>query len=149
MKQPEYLKAFQAAREHIVLKGNYLIVERAPWDELKSKSGIILSIDNGTMAKTLASDMPVLVHVLAVGEGYASESGEDTPLDTRPGDILMVGRNSVKWFPSLPLNGYKADSVGITSETEMQIRWAGVAGYGRYARALEGEDSGTPEKEVE
>lgn len=145
MKSPKHLEAYKAARPYIKLTGNYLIVERVEVGEIKTASGLIASIDPGNQMNTISASMPLMVHVLAVGEGYLGEDGSEAELDTKPGDILMVGKNSVKWFPTLPLNGYSADSVGITSEAETQIRWSGVDGYERYHRAL----SGTFEKEVE
>ncbi len=140
---PKYLEAVQRATTEVgpafTLMGSFLIVERVPKEEVKTKSGLFLATDdraNGQI-NSISANMPVWVHVLAIGAGYYDdESGESLPLDTAPGDILLVGQHSVKWLPVYPVDNYELFSVGVTSEAETQMRFRGLDAYRRFSEAL-------------
>jgi co-chaperonin GroES (HSP10) len=138
MTPSKYLKAFQAAGldEGVVLTGDFLIVEKVDL-EIKSKSGIVIAQDvRHKGADTISANLPTFVHVLKVGAGYVAEDGSDSPLDTQPGDILLVGQASVKWLPVFGTDNYEAFTIGITREAETQLRFRGIEAYQRYFENL-------------
>lgn len=136
MQPSKYIEAMKNARPMFLLTGNALLVEIIPWGELKTKGGIIMSAGDTNKVRTLEADLPIMVHVIATGEGYYDDNGDAVPLDINVGDILMLGKNAVKRFPVLPIDGYQADSVGITSENEAQIVWRGIEAYREYESRL-------------
>jgi co-chaperonin GroES (HSP10) len=139
MNDPKYLKAVQAAvqacGDKFVLAGSMLLVERID-TEIKTKSGLVIAAGSDKQINSLSGNMPVYVHVLAVGAGYINDDGTEESLDTRPGDILLVGQHSVKWLPVFPIDGYESFVVGVTSEAETQMRFRGIEEYRRFAAAL-------------
>lgn len=139
MQGSKYLKAFKegAAGSYYKLSGDFLLVERIPAEEQKTAGGIILNAAPSTQIGSIGANLPTFVHVLAVGEGFYNEDGEDVPLTTKPGDILLVGQQSVKWFPVLPgFAKYEPFSVGISSEQETQLKFEGIEGYDGWINAL-------------
>lgn len=120
--------------------GSLLVVEKLD-NETKSKTGIALGVSsevNG-IAKTSFHK----VRVLAVGEGYYdSKTGQTTPLDTKPGDIIFTQDFQVRWLPSFPGLGYTGDTVGLMDESATQIRFRGEEALKRFEEECSGRDSG-------
>lgn len=138
MKPSKYLEAFkQASREDYQLTGSFIIVERIPVEEIKRASGLVMPIGAATQVNSVAANMPTFVHVLAVGEGYYDDvTKESIPLNTAPGDIILVGQNSVKWFPVLEIDNYQPFEVGLTDESEAQLKFKGIEAYQRFIGSL-------------
>lgn len=113
----------------VVIAGNLLLVERLVKEEIKTKSGLVIADASGTYANTIDKSAPVLVKVLAVGEGFYTETG-DIPLDTNEDDVLLVGPHAVQWFSSFPGLGLTEEKIGLVKETEIQISFGrGLASY--------------------
>lgn len=109
------------------ISGDIILVERMKFPEAKTASGIILASDTRA-ANTLngiGADKPGFFRVLHVGEGF-TDGDKDIPLDVNAGDIILVGAVSVKLFSLFPmLEAYEPDSIGITREADIQIRFKG------------------------
>lgn len=149
MKPSKYLEKVQRAvteaKDGFVLTGNVLLVEKVPHEEVKTKSGLVLATHTGKdQVNSISANMPVFVHVLAVGSGFydtvkdddGNDVGVDVPLDTKPGDILLVGQHSARWLSVFPIDNYEPFTVGVTSEAETQMRFRGLEAYGEFAKAL-------------
>ncbi len=133
----KYLDAIQAAVKEntdYTLYGSCLWVERIPEEEVKTASGLFIpQTSSKSQVGTITSDKPFFVHVLAVGAGhYDEETGADVPLSVEPGDIILIGTNSVKWFSYLGIDNYEPYSVGLTLESEIQIKFKGRDAYERF-----------------
>jgi hypothetical protein len=152
VKPSKYLERFQrladSLRDQFQLTGDYVIVERIPDSDftksVKREDGteakLIISTDYATRQhNSIAADKPNWLRVLLVGEGYYdtatdSETGETIestiPLDVVPGDIVMVSQVAVKYFSMFgELEGYEADSIGITKASDIQLRFKGLTSY--------------------
>lgn len=140
MTPSKYLEKAKAVRElkgkSYTLNGDFLLVERAKVEEVKTASGLILHTEFKQQRDGLFDNMPEFVRVLDVGAGYYDESGKDVPLDVQVGDIILVGRASVKWLSVLEVPNYEPFSIGITRETEIQLRFHGDEGYKAFMAAL-------------
>lgn len=143
MQKSKYLERFKRAKEagvfgkDVILTGSFILVEKIPQEEVKTKSGLVLTTSGNTNnVNSISANLPTLVYVLAVGAGHVDEEGNDVPLDVAPGDILMVGSNSVKWLPVLEIDGYQPFEIGLSTENETQIKIAGNDGYDRFIAAL-------------
>jgi co-chaperonin GroES (HSP10) len=150
MQKSKYLERFQKAKEagvfvkDVILTGSFILVEKIPQEEVKTKSGIVLTASgNNNNVNSISANLPTMVYVLAVGAGHIDEDGNDVPLDVTPGDILMVGSNSVKWLPVLEMDGYQPFEIGLSTENETQIKIAGTDGYNRFIAALNGSSEGS------
>ena len=136
----KYLERFGAAMEMATpeLIGDNLLVERISDDEFKTASGIVLVSGSQKQVNGFQADRPVFVRILAVGKGYYDpETNESIPLDSRPGDIVLVGQHSVKWFSIFGnLQKYELDTIGLLREETIQLRFKGEAGYNDFFGAL-------------
>ena len=137
-----YLNAFQVAvkendNDH-TLYGSCLWVERIPEEEVKTASGLYIpQTTSKSQIGTITSDKPFFVHVLAVGAGhYNEETGEDVPLSVAPGDVILIGTSSVKWFSYLEIDNYEPYSIGLTLESEVQIKYEGREAYQRFFNSI-------------
>lgn len=150
MKPSKYVSKVQqavaACSDSFTLTGSFLLVEKVPQDEVKTKSGLILATATSgrDQQNSIGANLPCFVHVLAVGAGYVDDDGKAVPLDTQPFDILLVGQYSVKWLPVYPIDNYEPFSIGVTSEAETQMRFRGYDAYQQFAAAL----NRAPEAEV-
>lgn len=135
MNSSRYLDQFKAmseeAKDAYELYGDCLLVEKLKEPERKIGS-IILATANGR-TDTFGQDRPHFVRVLAIGKGfYDDKTGEDVALSVIPGDIILVGPMAVKYFSMFgDLGAYEPDSIGITRESEIQLRFKGEEGYGQ------------------
>lgn len=139
---PSYLNLFkELAKESknlFRLTGDCLIIEELPKEELKTESGILLaSVYNARNADGIEENRPVFVKVLLCGEGFYNEEMESIPLDSKPGDICLVGKHSVKWLTSFGPIISKTDArIGLVKESEIQLRFFGDEGYKKTAEIL-------------
>lgn len=141
----EYLKAFQAAAaaepDALTIIGDCLLVELIPDEEHKTKSGLVLASGAQNQINGLSADKPSFVRVLLVGAGYYNDAdgkiGEQVPLDSKLGDIVLVGRTSIKPFSVFgKLTNYGQATLGLIRESDIQIRFRGQEGYDRFFDAL-------------
>lgn len=146
MRPSRYLKAFtEAEKTQTPLFSDALWVERVPEEEKKTASGLIVGIQpTQKQIGTLAGDQPTFAHVLAVGRGYVDAEGNDVALSVEPGNIVLLGTQSVKWFSMLDINNYDSYSVGMTRESEVQMKFDTLADYERYFARINESVAPTP-----
>lgn len=162
MEKSKYLSKFlklesNASSAPVEIVGDIIVVEKIKEPEKKTASGLIYGIDVKNQLGTIALDKPHWVRVLAVGAGYYKTSETDEggtieetiPLNVTPGDIILVGQTSVKYFSTFgELAGYEADTIGLTRESEILIRFKGEEGYNsafeQLNRAAEGQVAEAP-----
>ncbi len=136
MIKSRYLEAIQAAvaeNQDYTLYGSCLWVERIPEEEVRTSGGIILAqTSSKSQIGTITSDRPFFVYVLAVGAGHYDEDGKEVPLSVEPGNVILIGTNSVKWFSYLEVDNYEPYSIGLTLESEVQIKYKDKAAHDRF-----------------
>ena len=133
MEPSKYINRFTNAgemKESVELIGDCLLVEKIKDEELTTKSGLIIATSSRQIG-TFAENKPVWVRVLMVGEGYYdSETDTSIPLNAKPGDIALVGQVSTKWFSVFgELKNYEPETIGLTRESEIQLRFKGEDGF--------------------
>lgn len=133
--QKSYLKAFKQLetlrKDLFTLTGDCLLVEVLREDELqKTKSGIFLAEKKDQIIGVYA-DKPKFARVLLVGEGfYNDETKESVPLETKQGDIVLVGNHSLKRFSSfgkLPIDG--DIEIALMRDGDIQMRFFSEESY--------------------
>jgi co-chaperonin GroES (HSP10) len=139
MKPSKYLNTFQNVKDSqdIVIYGDALLVEKIVEENVKELgNGVKIYIAEAPTHKdSMATDKPVFVHVLAVGKGFY-DGENDVPMSVEPGDIILVGQFSTKWFSTLEVEGYESYTIGLVRETEVQLRFKGLEAYNRYIGQL-------------
>lgn len=127
-----YLEAFKnLPTDSFELIGDCLLVEEIRPEEQKTLGGIVLPTSKEIkQIDGVEANRPTWVRVLLVGAGYYDPKDESiVPLDVAPGDIILVGRLSVKWLSTFgPLVSSGENQIGITRESEIQLRFKGQAG---------------------
>ncbi len=140
--------AVKACEKEFELWSDLIIVECMVEEEKKEKvtaGGIIIPGDTETKQRSMMTvdDLKSnFVRVIAVGKGYYKEGkdGEEeyTPLNVKPGDIVMLGETSVRWFS---IFGEDVDleqmfNIGLTREGEVHMVFRGQAGYDKFMKEL-------------
>lgn len=137
----KYLKALihasETGQETFKLMSDCIIVEIIKDEELKTKSGIILASGNKTQINGIDANKPLWGRVLMVGEGYyeIDEEGNkrDVKLETVPGDIVLLGKQSVEYFSVFgKLPNYGETQLGLTREGEVRMRFKGQEGFDKF-----------------
>lgn len=118
------------------LIGDALLVEKIEQGE--QKIGSIYIAPSQSARSTFDQDQPTFVRILAIGEGYYDEkTKESISLNVRPGDIALVSNLSVRWFSTfLNMGDYELNTIGITRESEIKMRFNGEAGYNNVKETL-------------
>lgn len=138
------VKAFQKAaalKDTFKLYGDTLIVETLDMqaEQAASNSGIVV-VQGDRQMGTKSANLPVFCRVLAVGAGYYDEeSKEAEPTDVNPGDIILIGQNSLTKFSQFgKLSTYAANEVqlGICNESAIHMRFHGDEGYEKFFETL-------------
>lgn len=134
-----FVSNVEAVKEQMETIGNIIIVEKIKMPEQKTASGIIIAESfPKSQLNTLVADRPTFYRVLHVGEGYFDADGNDVALNSQPGDIVLLASASVKHFSSFPLMGsYEADSIGITQDESVQLRFKGQEAFERFLNGLD------------
>jgi len=137
----KYLEQFQkleGLRDKFELVGDFMLIERMPQEEKKTKSGIVLAPTPGDYKSELQAEQPVFAHVLAVGEGfYDDETGEDIDGKAKPGDIILISPMCVTWFKTFGTVISEGDAlVGVARENDAKMFFKGVEGYTAVFEAL-------------
>jgi hypothetical protein len=154
VKNPSYLPIFDNLREHCKggyeLTGDRLLVERLITDDevtktLTTEDGrkIELVLSSGGTEKARIDGIKlgaaIFVRVLESGKGYVHQgaNGEEyTPLDTKPGNILLVaGIESVKWWNNIfNLVQIGEHAIGVMAEDQILMRWNDDTAFQDYIR---------------
>jgi co-chaperonin GroES (HSP10) len=95
------------------LRGDCMIVEELPTEEVTTKGGLIVASARNSYEQHKA-DKPMFVRVLQIGNGWTDEDGRGHEVDFKPGQILLVGPlATVRFF---------ADILGVVSNVaDMRI----------------------------
>lgn len=137
----QYLDRFRRWQEigGIELVGNGLIVEKIE-TEVKTASGIIVATPSNHIQKTFTVMKPLWVRVLYTGRGYHnSDTGEDSPLTVKAGDICLVGDSAVKWVSAFgPMVNLVPETIGFTTEELVQMRFDGEEAFLKAFEVLNG-----------
>jgi co-chaperonin GroES (HSP10) len=113
-----------------------LLVERIKPGEVKTKSGLIIADAKHLQVTAITADRPHWAIVLDVGAGfYDDETGEPVPLGVTPGDVVLLGQMSAKYFSTAEVIAdylglditYQPDSIGVVRESEVLIQAEGAA----------------------
>lgn len=122
------------------LMGDILLVREIPPKEHKTKSGLILATTGNKQVDGIEANRPCWVEVLKLGAGYFDENEDDgsaIPLDSKPGDIILVGKLSVKWLSTLgDITSTPENNLGLVREGEIQGRFRGQEVHDKYFEVL-------------
>jgi len=132
----KYLNSFKNIEnsEAFTLKANYLLVEKLDLGEQKTAGGIILPGKANQFAG-IAADKPNFCVVLMIGEGYVDDDGkfDQTEIDVKVGDVILLPSPSVRYFSLLPcVEGYDPDTIGITRDSEVQMVYRGQDAFNNF-----------------
>jgi len=137
MEKSNYLEAFKKLTEKntdnklFELIGDNILIEKIDEEEFKSSSGIIMATDPKQSRNNMLETKPCWVRILAVGAGYY-DGDKEVPLSVKPGDVCLIPEAGARWF-SVFGEYRKAlsrqNTIGLTTEAEIQLRFKGESGY--------------------
>lgn len=140
-KTSDFVQAFaqtdQELGEAFELMGDILLVREIPQKEEKTKGGLYIPKTDMRTVDGFEANRPCWVEVLKIGSGYYDDS-DTVPLDSEPGDIILVGKLAVKWVSTLGTIASTPDNnLGFVRETEIQARFRGRQVHDKYFEVLE------------
>lgn len=129
----KFQKATEEIKDGMTLVGDVILVEMMPEPEVKIGS-IIAAPSSRNQLDGITSNLPIFVRVLLTGKGYYNEeTGEDVPLDIKPGNIIQVGRQAVDWFGTFgSITRGKESGVGITRQDAARITFKDEETFNRF-----------------
>lgn len=108
--QSKYFSTFNALQERLPnfykLFGSRILVEVLPEEELKTAGGLIVAKSPTNFRSDTQENKFTAVVILAVGKGYYNEeTGEDVPLEVKPGQVVEVVRSGLRPYSNHPIIG--------------------------------------------
>lgn len=134
--ESKYLARFQKAGGKLPLRGNRLLVEVMPKEELKSAGGLILNAPTSDHRSKLEQERAKLAVVVAIGNGYF-DGEEDVPLDIKPGAVVLISELGLKYYSEFPgIAEYTGETLALTRDTEVHAAWDSLEAYQEYRTLL-------------
>jgi hypothetical protein len=138
-----YLEQFRkvaASGTQPVLVGSRLIVEVLPKEELKSRGGLFLAGSANVRDNAVDKNRRTLAVVLQVGQGDT-----ETSMISEVGNVVMLPPEAMIYYNEFPgLVSFTAETLALTKEEFIQMRWPSLAAYESYCQAMLDADSSTP-----
>lgn len=136
--ESKYLNRFKRVdRTDFPLRGNRILVEVLPKEELKSAGGLIMnsvSSDHRTSTNENRADLAI---VLACGDGYIDDDGTEVPMDLQPGNVILVSRMGLRLYSDFPgLQEYTKETIALSRDTEVHCAWPSIDAYVAYRSKL-------------
>lgn len=125
MLEAKYLEKFNKLglrKELFQLRGDRILLEMLPKEDLTTESGIYIATDINYRSSTKENQATLGV-VLLVGEGYYDEeTGADKPLDIKPGNIVLLSSMGLKYYSSFPgIQGYVPNTLALSRDSEVHM----------------------------
>jgi co-chaperonin GroES (HSP10) len=104
------------------LYGNRLLIEVLPKEELKVGSLYVATNIHNHKTDT-TENMATLGVVLLTGAGYYDDTtGEDIPLELKPGNVVLLSNYAMKYYSQFPgLADYTQNTIALTREDEVHM----------------------------
>lgn len=137
--ESKYLGRFsRLTHEQLPLRGNRLLVEVLPKEEIKTAGGLFIQSSMADHKSTTEQNRAKLAVVLATGPGYYNdETGEDVELDIKPGSVILVSEMGLKYYSHFPgLVEYTGETLALTRDSEVHISWPSLEAYTAYRNSL-------------
>lgn len=136
--ESKYLERFRKLPAGALpLRGDRILVELLPKEEIRTASGLIIASslsDHKTLTELHRGELAV---VLATGNGYFDEDGNDVGIDVEPGAVVMVARTSMDFYSKFPgLSDFSGESMAMIRESSIIASWKNVDSYLEYQRTL-------------
>jgi co-chaperonin GroES (HSP10) len=143
--ESKYLNFFNKLRSVLPgfyqLFGSRILVEVLPEEELKTAGGLIVAKSSSHRTDTEENKFTAAV-VIAVGRGYFDdETGDDVPLDVKPGQVIEVVRTGLRRYSTHPILGsqYTSGELAILNESHVNGLLANsVEEYAEALKAIDG-----------
>jgi co-chaperonin GroES (HSP10) len=118
------------------LYGSRILVEVLPEPELKTEGGLFVGKAGNFRTDTEENKFTAAV-VIATGNGYFDdESGEDVPLDVKPGQVVEVVRSGLRRYSSHPILGAQYTTGDLALINESHVSTLLAESVEDYAKAL-------------
>jgi co-chaperonin GroES (HSP10) len=140
MLETKYLDNFKRLglrKELFQLRGDRILVEILPKEELTTASGLFIATDTKYRSATNENQATLGV-VLLVGEGYYDEeTGVDKPMDIKPGNIVLLSSMGLKYYSSFPgIQGYVPNTLALSRDSEVHMIVPDFAAYEQMKEVL-------------
>jgi co-chaperonin GroES (HSP10) len=135
----QFAKLAEEGTELFELRGSNILVEILPEQEVKTKGGLILAANSQQIHGSLMQHKALVGLVLMTGAGfYDDETGEDVPLDVKPGDVVLLPQFAITPLSNFPgLTGVTGNSLAIIKDESIIFRYKGQAAFEAASRLLD------------
>jgi co-chaperonin GroES (HSP10) len=137
--ESKYLARFaKLSPGQLPLRGNRLLVEVLPKEEIKSAGGLFINSNASSHKTTTEQNRAKLAIVLVSGNGYYDEDGKDVALDVEAGAVIMVSEMGLKYYSEFPgIAEYTKETLALTRDSEIHAAWPSIEAYIAYQQALQ------------
>ncbi len=136
--ESKYLHRFSKVTQEIFpLRGSRILVELLPKEELKTAGGLVIASSLNDHRTSTDVNKALLGVVLAVGNGYVDDEGNESAVEVKPGYVVMLSQFGVRPYSHFPgVAEYTSESIALTRESEIHCAWPSMDAYQEYRKAL-------------
>ena len=140
--QSKYLERFsKLAPEEVqtlfIFYGSKIIIEKIDDNDLiKSAGGIILAVDEKSYKSATVINRCALGIVLLAGGGTVDADGIHSPVEFKPGSVVMYTPSGLWSFSTFPGVGYTQERLGALTEGDVFMSWASLEDFEKFAGVL-------------
>ncbi len=139
--QSKYFSTFNALQERLPnfykLFGSRILVEVLPEEELKTAGGLIVAKSPTNFRTDTEENKFTAAVVIAVGQGYYDdETGEETPLEVKPGQVVEVVRSGLRRYSNHPILGSQYSTGDLALVNESHVNTLLASSVTEYSDAL-------------
>lgn len=123
--------------ELLPIRGDRILVEILPKEEMKTKSGLHIASSLSDLKSKAEMHRARLCIVLHKGNGYVDEEGETVDIDVERGAVVMVAQASLDIYSDMPgISQYTEETLGMIRENAIIAYWPTFEAYDTYRKAL-------------
>lgn len=137
--ESKYLNKFLKVKDNYKLNGSRLLVELFEQREIKTASGLVVSGAGIGKGQVNSADnyKAVIGIVLMTGEGYVDSDGNDIPMETKVGNVVMLNDFGLRYYSDFPgLNDYSRNTIAVTAESEVQMKFDSIEAFEAFEKTL-------------
>lgn len=131
-----FLAHFERIKPHLQIRGNRLLIELLPKEELKTAGGIIIKSDMSGYKTQTEDSRPQMALVLATGDERTNSDGYlEAGTNYEPGNVLWITTHPtyISEFPGLGATENKLAWI-TDNPQDIHVKWASLTAYEEFKK---------------
>lgn len=137
----EHFKKANKSKAKYTMRGNRVLVEILPKEEIKSEGGIIIQSSDRQVG-AMDEHRSELAVVLDVGDGYVDDDGQRVECKVKPGYVVIMPEMGMQYKATWPgINGAIPTFLALVPDSSLGIYWESIEEFNQYVKDAQNEEA--------